>query len=213
MEDDSIEGSYYVPKIELIEPRKLEPFEEEIIRLYEKGLPLHIIGDRVHKNRKTIGKILDRNNIKSRKELRKETHLNILELYKKGLTYKEIGNELGIGYGAVHSTIKRYGKSDRITSKDQLNVWTKMIKKLYNEGFQVKDIAKTINVPQTTVDGILTRNNLRNKRFKKSIQIYSLIPKISLLRSKNYSNKQIAKKLNISYFVLNSLICRYKIFK
>ena len=182
---------------------------KKIIELYNSGLSLREVGERVNLTKQQILNILNKNNIKtqSSKEAilnsKKEDDQKIINLYKKGYSKTQICNKLSISYQRINSAFKRmkikYIPPDYFVRDDEK---LKKIKTyaLNNPNKTQEEIAKIFNISQQTVSKILS--NLPCGHNKTMIQ----------KRIKEYNNesvKELANKYNIHYAAALKFIKKY----
>lgn len=175
-------------KIKESRSQRRNPMQSEIKRLLEEGATYEEIANIMGKNKTCITDavhklrqegMLDETKIQNRrKELRislEKYREQIIELLNKGYTYNEIKEKLEISdYNIkqyIHSLYKRgllNSKEIEESRKKRRLGFTKLqieVKKLLDEGYSIKDIARKTNKSENSLYGVVCR--IRKKEAKK----------------------------------------------
>ena len=83
---------------------------QELITAYEAGSTVYQLAEQFKINRRTVGEILKRHNVKTRWQRLTETDVDEAErLYAQGLSLARIGKQLDVSGGAVRLRLLRRG--------------------------------------------------------------------------------------------------------
>ena len=138
----------------------------------------------------------------------------MIELYKRGLTIREVAKATGRPFQTVGQWLKRCGVS-RDTSQGHLvksKAWKerKRIAMLYQSGLTCREIANLIGCSDSTVRRILKRMGLDPRgRSYRGINFYrrrlKLMQQAWRLHEEGLSLRRIAKEMGLHY----STVCNY----
>jgi transposase len=92
--------------------------EDEIVELYQSGLSYRQTAKKVGFSQHAVLKVLRRKEIKPRHEasrslLSKDQHLEVVDLYKNGLTGDEIADKYNVGRGVIYYCLRKYNVKTR----------------------------------------------------------------------------------------------------
>lgn len=172
--------------------KQLELDPRHIKELYQSGTSLPEIAEQYNVNPLKIRRIIDR--LPERKLSR---DLNIVNMYKKGMSPLNIAKKLGLSDTTIYAVLREQGISlppPRTRTKEETE---DRIIDLKQQGYTVPQISKNVGVSVRTIQRIFSRRGLRFK------EVYSdqLTPMeqqeiARLYQEEGLSYRQIAKKLN-----------------
>lgn len=188
---------------------QLDPFKEEIIRLYKSGSTIMALSEKYNCDWATVSKLLRKENISRKndgikKEKKRERLIHfeakIKELYEKKVPYEVIAQTIGVSKIAVRHFIK-----DRAWTKNKIVEQVRLPNKagalkgkekimcdMYQNGMSIYRIADALKTTPKTVYFKLRKNGivLRENSFLLDPQKDEIIE----LYKNGYSIKSIAKK-------------------
>ena len=205
----------------LIKNIEKEKAKEKILKLYNSKVGTEEIAKALNISLPTmyryIRELREEGKFKGikKKEERKE---KTLELYNQGIEVKEIAKRLNVTVETINTYIKELEEEGRVEKRKTLRKTSKKeenkekILELYNQGLEIKEIAKRLNISDTTIykyikelkeEGrIQKRKTLAKKDINKeeTLELYNSKMKV----------KEIAKKLNVSVVTIRTYIKELK---
>ncbi len=149
-----------------------EERDRRVIELYQKGVPVDEIAKRFCINRATIYSILRRHGIEPMRKRRKsraltpEEEAELVREYREGKPVQYLLEKYGISTTKLYEILRRHGvelrakkkghKRRRLTEEE-----VEEIKRLYQSGVNVYQIAKRLGRPVSTVYAVLKREGLK----------------------------------------------------
>jgi transposase len=140
--------------------------ESEMIILYQQGLSLSKVAEKLGISGETVNKFLKNNNIEIRdgaeyhKKVNSEIEKKIIALYNQNVLLKKIAQELNLSPNTVSITLKRnnievinfYQNHKKINENDK-----KEILNLYQNGLLMREIAPKFNISESSVSKIIKK--------------------------------------------------------
>ena len=181
---------------EYIEVITMTNFRKRAIELYKQGYYINDIVQETKISKKTIMRFLKESAdfygytyICDKDRLENEKKQNILELFKKGDSRKTISQKTGVCYSSINKILREYkevGKCEYKTQSDIKNENCIKAAELFNFGLSEKEIAKEMQVDDTTVvkylieargagfcDIYLSSTEKFNKKIEDSCKLYN----------------------------------------
>ena len=205
----------------LIKNIEKEKAKEKILKLYNSKAGTEEIAKALNISLPTIYRYIRElreegkfQGIKKKEERKEKT----LELYNQGIEVKEIAKRLNVTVETINTYIKEIEEEGRVEKRKTLRKTSKKeenkekILELYNQGLEIKEIAKRLNISDTTIykyikelkeEGrIQKRKTLAKKDINKeeTLELYNSKMKV----------KEIAKKLNVSVVTIRTYIKELK---
>ncbi len=149
-----------------------EERDKLVVELYQKGVPVEEIAEKACINRATIYSILRRHGIQpSRKtrrsrELTPEEEKKLVEEYLSGIPVQELMEKYGLSATKLYNILSKYGVPRRAPRRSHSHrritpEEVEEIRKLYEQGASVYEIAKRLKRPISTVYAVLKRLGLK----------------------------------------------------
>lgn len=165
-------------------PAKINLDIEKVIKLYEDGNSSNKIANTMNVSKRSILRILNKNNVKMRHHEFNEKL--IIELYETK-TIIEISKILHMGT----VTISKILKKNNIQFKNTINEYKeKDIINLYNKGYGCTTIGKSLNISKSTVLDYLRKHKINpdhrpyNKNVNEIIKLYNEKKSILIIANK-----------------------------
>lgn len=129
-----------------------------IVADYQSGSSIDELGEKFQRTRDVIFKALKQRGVEIRKQpLSDEKKRKVLELRSIGLTYKEIGLELGISKSTVYDLVNRAGNGgtwmdgrSKLSDEQRQQVYD-----LYAKGVSRGELQKRYGVSHTTIKRVI----------------------------------------------------------
>ena len=197
-------------KIQRRERKKIKKEEKKkkTLELYNKGIK--DIAERVGVSTETINTYIKElegeGKVQRRKKNKKEENKEkTLELYNQGIHIEEIAKRLNMSHVTINKYIRELEKEGKVQKRKERNIKKKENKEktieLYNEGIDIKEIAKRLNTSHVTINKYireLKEEGKIQKRKRKSINKGENKKKTLELYNEGIDIEEIAKRLNVS---------------
>ena len=134
-----------------------EERKEEALELYNQGLEIKEISKRLNVTAVTINtyikELIEEGRIEERKNLKQRKKEEVLRLYNQGIETKEIAKKLNLAYSTIHRYIRELEEEGSIQRRKNLKQRKReeRILELYNQGIEIVEIAKELDVSGATV--------------------------------------------------------------
>lgn len=163
-----------------------------MIKDYEKGLSCVEIGKKYNCDRKTVSRLLKKNNITLRKSYKigESEYPNIISKYKSGSTSYEIADLYNVSYPTILKILK---DNDTEVKSRKYHVLPICILDEYDSGIRSHILAKKYNCDHKTILSFLRSHNHKLAP-RKNIEQY--LESIKTLYKNGLSAKKIAIKYN-----------------
>lgn len=142
----------------LIESIDKKENKEKTAKLYNSGVKIREIAENIGVSVGTINRYIKelKEEGKVRVINKEEVEKRILELYNQGVEIKEIAESLKIPVGTINIYTKKLRKEGIIQSRKiiksiEMEETKERILKLYNQGIKIEEIAKKLDLSDSTV--------------------------------------------------------------
>lgn len=191
-----------------------EQFEQKVVDEYKSGKKMTAIAEELGAKIVSVRKILRDQGVSPSGKLEKqgiysveERTNRILELRKKGLTYDQIVDEIGVCKSIVQRTCKRSGVNAELKQQKWTDLEAEVLR-LYKEGNCASTIKRILHVDYPEVRDILEKNgfspshrqqevNERNARIRELVNQGKTVP-------------EICEEIQINKFTLYHIVARIK---
>ena len=208
----SVETIYRYIK-ELKKEGKIKKIDKEsrVEELYNSGIGIEeiakILNVSVGTTIKYIEQLRQKGRVQSRKSInsiaKKENKERIVMLYNSKMKIKTMAESLGVSVGTVNRYIKELREEGKIqTASEREKELKERVLELYNQGLEIKEIAKSLKVPVGSIN-VCTRKLkkegiIQSRGLIKNIEKEKAKEKILKLYNSKAGTEEIAKALNIS---------------
>lgn len=155
-------------------PKTSLEIQKRTISLYQEGLSIDKIREKLGIGKNNVHRILKRHNVKirtkgGRYKLSIDQKKEIKKLYESGVNSGVLCKQFGCAYSTLRSAIKELGgkttrcgcQKKELTKKDIDNII-----QLYKSGYSQKKIGTLYNLQQCTISSLLKKNKI-NTRYNK----------------------------------------------
>ena len=203
----------------LIKNIEKEKAKEKILKLYNSKAGTEEIAKALNISLPTMyryirelreeGKI---QGIKKKEERKEKT----LELYNQGIEVKEIAKRLNVTVETINTYIKELEEEGRAEKRKTLRKTSKKeenkekILELYNQGLEIKEIAKRLNVTAVTINTyikeLIEEGRIQEGKDLKQRKKEEKKEEVLRLYKQGIETKEIAKKLNLADLTIHRYI-------
>ena len=190
---------------------KKEENKEKTAELYNSGLKIREIAESIGVSVGTVNRDIKelREEGKVKNINKKEIEKSVLELYNQGVEIKEIAERLKLPVGTINIYTKKLRKEGIIQSRKliksiEMQETKEKILELYNQGIKIEEIAKKLDLSDSTVYRAIRKLNDERKvsgfskkeRKEMALELYN----------EGIEIKEIAKRLNVTVETINTYI-------
>ncbi len=90
-----------------------------------------------------------------RRKITEEVRANVIDLYSKGLPYKNIATEVGLATGTVSTIVNHYRKNTGQVEVDEAKILALWISNMRGGRWTIRDIAYECKCSEETVRDVL----------------------------------------------------------
>ena len=193
--------------------------EKQICKEYEQEMTAKELADKYGINEMTVGIILKRNGIKSkRRKINNKDEKQICKDYELNKTIRELANEYNDIEGTIKSVLEKNGVKLKLTvnhSRKRRKVTQaeeEQICKEYINGLSSPKLAIKYNRPASTITKILERNNIKRNNPGKSARLTKeKEKKICTEYEIVLSTQKLGKKYNVSPMTIHNILKKHGI--
>ena len=139
---------------------------------YINGSTLQIIAEKYNSNIDSVARLLEKLGIKRRTQIEikegvpKDKYQELIQLYKRGLNWKELGEKYKVRDTTIGRILKNCGVKTRSVSEAKGGLNEKQIKEvcdLYLEGYSSLYLSEEYGIHKSTILDYLERNNIERR--------------------------------------------------